>query len=124
VARLLGRIVLILGALLLPLWIGAAALGFTPVVRAAVAAVEAPAQRSAPEDPVSMAPADCPDDDATGVAEIDDDDDDADPAEMLPTAGAPRVHASNRSGPARIGRRAGAGPALVHLDVQTPPPRA
>jgi hypothetical protein len=116
VARSLSRLVLILGALVLPLWMCAAALGLAPVVHDVVSSVEAP------EDRASVAPADCPENVAAAVAEIDDDN--ADPAEVLPPAGAPRVHPSGRGESARIGRRPVAGPPIVHLELQTPPPRA
>lgn len=121
-ARWLGRIVLILGALVAPLWVGALVLDLEDVVREVVSSVVAPTPGSTANDAASMSPADCPEEDVSAVAEIDDDD--LSPAKVLPPPVAIRLHPADRCGAACFGARAGAAPPLVHLEVQTPPPRS
>lgn len=121
-ARAFGRIVVILAVLVAPLWICAVACGLDVVVREAISSFVAPTPPAASHDLGSMAPADCPEKECSAVAEIDNDD--VNPPEVLPPAGAPRVRPSDRSVATRLGVRAGAAPPLVHLEVQTPPPRA
>lgn len=124
VARLLGRIVLIGLTIAIPLWIGAIVLLSGTTALEMTPAAQAPSGEPAPDDPVSMGTGERGEEDASGVAEIDDDDDDDKAAsEVVSASGAPSVHPPPPSlSPARL--LVSAAPPHVHLEIQTPPPRA
>lgn len=123
-ARLVGRILLFIVTIAFPVWACAIVLPPDTLAREATPVVQAADEDSGPTEPASasMGAGESGEEDAAGVAELDDDDD-ASASGIVPGAGAPPVHPPpHHHSPAQS--LACASPPHVHLEVQTPPPRA